>query len=284
MNLKNKKVTHDRFGSGIVVDYTSDYVVINFSTGEKKFIFPDAFDKFLKLNDKRTSAVMEDILEEKEKEREIEEIKLRKIRAIEEEKHRLQLKRRKILKTTKIHPSSQVVFKYKPDEQDEIFNEWKVFTGIQKSGAREGQPKRPARLTPNSACLLTAKNPNASEKDRYIIGAFMVKEDFVGKLCNDGYITAHPEHRIRLSDQESKKMLFWDYYFNERYPQNITWNSGQYRYFDNMFMAQILKDIVSMKQDSPDKKVADDFFKYYCQMNNISEEDIEEPNGSLKRA
>ena len=69
MNFRNEKVTHDHFGKGVVVDYSGDYVVVNFSSGKKKFVFPDAFGNFLRLSDKKTSAAMESIIEEKDKER-----------------------------------------------------------------------------------------------------------------------------------------------------------------------------------------------------------------------
>lgn len=284
MNLKNQKVTHERFGDGIIVDYTDDRIVIDFPSGEKKFVYPDVFGQFLTLNNKKVSADMDKVLEKSRKEQKEVEIEQNKIRIIEHEKHQMQLKRRKILKTTKIHPSSQVVFRIRPEEQENVFTDWRVFTGAQVSGERKGLPKRPARLTPNSACLLTTNDLDAPEEERYIIGAFMVRENFVGKLCNDGYIVSHPDYRFRLSDEASKNLLFWNYYYNNRYKKNITWNSGLYRYFDNIIMAQILKDILSMEKDPKEKKKVSDFFEYFCNINNISRESIGEPKGALKRS
>ena len=114
-----------------------------------------------------------------------------------------------------------------------------------KSGERKGQPRRLARINQNSACLLTARDPDMVEKDRYILGVFMVDAIFDNKSCANGYIPAHPKYRVRLSKQEAQNMLCWNYYVNERYPHRITWNTGRHRYFNNIWMAQILLDIIS---------------------------------------
>ena len=49
MQIVGEKVIHKAFGKGIVIDYKEDHISVYFSktTDEKKFVYPDAFEKFL---------------------------------------------------------------------------------------------------------------------------------------------------------------------------------------------------------------------------------------------
>lgn len=284
MDLVNKQVRHKSFGNGRVIKYNDSYIEIQFSLGNKTFIFPDAFKKYLMLNDEKASNMIEKIIEKKEQKLR-EEAELNKKKAMQRQKQRRILKNKKIVTNRKkIHPSIQVVYWCKEQDWESIFTDWRVSTGVIKSGAKKGQPNRLPRMTQNSACLLTAREPtNMREKDRYIKGVFMVNENFSGKLCEDGYIPAHSKYRLRLSEQESKKMLFWNYYINKRYPNKMTWNTGRYRYFDNVMMAQILRDIISLKKDPKDKEFVKKFFEHFCLVNQIEKEKLSKPNGALIR-
>ena len=63
----------------------------------------------------------------------------------------------------------------------------------------------------------------------------------------------------------------------------MTWNTGKHRYFENLWMAQILHDIVSLKSDPEEQELAQQFLKHFCKMNKIAAEDLPKPNGTLKR-
>lgn len=283
MDLTNKQVLHKSFGKGSIVECTESHMVINFSSGNKKFVYPDAFEKYLTIVDKRAADSIDKILQKLITERKIEEEKIEKERAIEFEEQQNALKLEKLLKNHKIHISSQVAFRCEEEDLDKIFTEWRVFSGTIKSGVNKGKPNKLIRVHQNSACLLTSKDAGDTEKERYISGVFMVAENFAGRLCEDGYIPAHSEFRIKFSKEEAKKMPFWKYYINSRYPNNMTWNSGDYRYFDNIWMAQILKDIVALKSDEEEKKLAQNFLDYFCLTNIIDEKAIPNPDGALMR-
>ncbi|HPD87874.1 MAG TPA: hypothetical protein PLU75_00140 [Oscillospiraceae bacterium] len=53
MNVLNKKITHRQFGAGTVVAQDEETVTILFGEeyGEKKFLYPAAFESFLRLCD-----------------------------------------------------------------------------------------------------------------------------------------------------------------------------------------------------------------------------------------
>jgi hypothetical protein len=286
MDLVNKQVMHRIFGKGSVVKYDDSYIKIDFSSGNKKFVFPDAFEKYLTFTDQRAANLVGKMVQKRKRERNEEKLKLKKLKALQNEKRQRLLERGRLVKrrkTQKIHPCSQSVFWCKAQELDSIFTRWNIFTGVIKSGQKKGQPKRLARINQNSACLLTARDSDVAEKDRRILGVFMVNETFNSKQCVDGYIPAHSEYRLRLSEQESEKMLFWNYYVNKRCPHKMTWNTGRHRYFDNIWMAQILRDIISFKKKPQERECVQRFFEYFCKMNRIKKEELSKPEGALMR-
>ncbi|MBY0097847.1 malate synthase [Mesobacillus maritimus] len=283
MNLIDKKVTHKRFGMGSIVNHNDSSIEINFATENKKFVFPDVFGEHLKLHDKSVADSLEKIIQKKEMERKEEEWKKEEERKLQRKNQELRLEHEKLMKNHKLHPESQMVFWCDTEEQESSLSDWQVFSGEIKSGSNKGKPNKPIRLHQNSAVLLTAIDANAPEKDRRILGVYMVNEKFIGKLCEDGNIPAHSRYKLQLTDQESNQMLFWEYYVNEKLPEKMTWNTGKYRYFDNSWMAQILHDIVSMKSDSEEKELAEQFFAHFCKMNRITDQDLPKRNGALMR-
>lgn len=283
MNLINKKVTHKRFGMGSIVKHNDSSIEINFASETKMFVFPDVFGKHLKLHDVNDANSLEKIIQKKELERREEEWQKNEEKKLQRKNLELRLEHERLMKNHKLHPESQMVVKCDLEEQQSAFEEWQVFSGVIKSGTNKGKANKPIRLHQNSAVLLTALDSGMSEKDRRILGVYMVNEDFIGKLCDDGNIPAHSKYRLQLTEQESKQLLLWEYYTNEKTPDKMTWNTGKYRYFDNLWMAQILRDIVSLKSDPEEQELAQQFFKHFCKMNQITAQDLPKPNGVLKR-
>lgn len=50
--LLNKEVNHKKFGVGKVIQIEGDFFWVSFEDMERKFSFPEVFDKHLSLNDK----------------------------------------------------------------------------------------------------------------------------------------------------------------------------------------------------------------------------------------
>ena len=51
MNLRGVSVYHNVFGEGIIKQYDENYLVVSFSQGDKKFVYPDVFENFISVND-----------------------------------------------------------------------------------------------------------------------------------------------------------------------------------------------------------------------------------------
>lgn len=51
MNLLNEKAKHTKFGTGVIKSLENDVIRIQFdeAIGEKAFVYPDSFEKFLKI-------------------------------------------------------------------------------------------------------------------------------------------------------------------------------------------------------------------------------------------
>ena len=69
MDLTNKQVTHKNFGKGSVVEHTDYFVKIHFVSGNKKFVFPDAFGKYLTLTDQSADDIVKRKIQKREEER-----------------------------------------------------------------------------------------------------------------------------------------------------------------------------------------------------------------------
>ncbi len=279
MNMINKQVIHKSYGKGKIIEHNDDYIEINFVSGNKKFIFPDAFGPFLTLTDKTAADSVDKIKQKKENELKAIEAELQK----EKDAQQQTLIRAHYFKNLKIHPSSQAAFRCEPEEQSSVFTEWRVCTGDLQENT-ENKHKLPPRMMANSACLITSNESGKPEKERHILGAFMVPEDFDAKQNEDGFVYAHAQYRLKLSLQESKDLLFWNYYANEKFPKTITWNKAKYRYFDNIIMAQILRDIVLLRKNTQEQQEAQNFYEYFCMVNKIEEKDVPKANGALARA
>lgn len=281
MNLLNEAVKHESFGKGNVVEYSDSYIKVRFPSGDKKFVYPDAFGMHLVLLNEKIAGRVEIIRQKSEKKRKKKERKLQKERALEYERQQRMLERERLMRNHRLSPVSQAVFWVGEEEQEKVFSEWRVFTSVRKSGQHKGKPNRLVRLHPNSACLITARKQDVAEEERRILGVFMVRENFLGKLCEDGFIPAHSRFRLRLSPEESEQLRFWTYYKNKRYPTNTTWNSGRHRYFDNVWMAQILRDILKMKKGSEEEEMLEDFIEHFHHLNQLEDEELPEPEGAL---
>lgn len=279
MDLINEEITHKVFGEGNIIAQDGSFVTVDFNEDIKKFVYPDAFGQYMTLNNQEIAKSFETILKKNEKK----EALLEKKRVEKRAQLELERRRQDMLRNLQIHESSQIVFWLDEEEQQSVFTDWHAFTGTVQSGNDKGHPNRAARLRPNSAGLLTARETNQEETERRILGIYMVDDTFAGNLSDDGIVPAHAEHRIELTEEESEKMLFWNYYINKNHPHRTTWNSGKYRYFDNVWTAQILKDIIALRTDEKEIKAVENFLEYFGQMNAIDINNIPEADGALKQ-
>ncbi len=254
--LVGKTISHITFGKGVVTKLTNSVITADFPEGEKKFLFPDAFGKFLLLKDGDAQAQVNGIL--------------RDIAVEERHKKEIETKRKERLQRIsglKITPNSQAAFALMENTEEQVFSTWSVSTGCYLSGCNKGEPRIPTRLKPNSACLITVCPNKTPEKERRIIGAFMVRDDFNSAACTDGIIHGHETHRIML--EESEALPFWKYFDEDSQPPK--WGKSEMKYFSNATMQQILIEMQDQITDAARRRAAEDFYLYFCRINRLAE-------------
>ena len=166
--------------------------------------------------------------------------------------------------------------------ESQMLNNWTAFAGIVHSGEREGMPMKLNQVQVNSLCVLTTREPNTPENERFIFAAFLVDETYEGDMRDAGYVTTKSEYKIKLSPKEAKKMLYWNYHANSNQQEVTAWGSGLHRYYDDIEAAQILKDIATIKKGTEAEDLANKFFKHFCLINKVDIDNIPKSNGALK--
>ncbi|WP_294852345.1 hypothetical protein [uncultured Oscillibacter sp.] len=167
--------------------------------------------------------------------------------------------------------------------ESQMLRDWKAMAGFVQNGDRKGQPMHLNQVQPNSLCILTTRDPNSTEDERYIFAAFLVDDTYGGDDLTEGFVTTRSEFRLQLSPEEAHKMLFWNYHANGKQPETAAWNSGLHRYMTDEQAAQILRDIAALKQDTRDTDLAQRFFEKFCTLTRIDTNTLRMPQGALKQ-
>ncbi len=259
MELVGKTIKHVTFGKGVIASKNDNILTVDFSGKHKKFLFPDAFSRFISISDEEGQAYIGKILDDIYKRKNAELL----------EQERLQR-----IRFLKITPNSQAAFGLIENNRNNILNSWSIFTGNYLSGYSKGTPRVPTRLRLNSACLLTECPDGSPEEERRIIGAFMVADEFEGKYCKDGVIQSHDTHRLLL-DETDGELLYWNYFSSAT--KSKRWGKMEMKYFSTSEMERILDDMQKVVTDPLRQKTATDLYQYFCEVNrlNLVEEETE---------
>ncbi len=182
-----QKVRHKRFGRGTVTDLSRDRIVVAFEEERKKFVYPDAFYRYLLFENHSMQSEIDVVnrahLREEEKRRE---------KQREKEQHHVRLLAMKIGK------KSQAIFNCTREEAEEIFRSGAAETGIYLNGKLKGKPRIPSTLQPNSVLIFTEKDAKSGE--RRVHGVAMADAYFWGGDCEDGRIPLHESHALLLPE------------------------------------------------------------------------------------
>ena len=253
MSLIGNAVEHRKFGKGVISDFSNNIVTVSFSKGDKKFVYPDAFSSFLVLKDEEKQEQVLNTytdIENRRKEK-------RRIKRQQEE-------RRDRLLSIKTTPQSQAVFDIEPEKLKDILSSETMFAGYILSGKSKGSPKIPAKLKPNSACILTYVPEGKTEKYREIAGIFMVDERFYGSKCKDGNISIHPLYRLSVPCDEH---LLYRKYLDDN--KTFRWGKTSFKYLRTDIAANIINDIEKIYSGKDLGKKAHDFKKYFFALNHL---------------
>ncbi len=322
-------VIHKIWGKGFVVEQTGTSIVVHFDIGDKKFVFPSAFDSFLSTDD---TALLAQIAEQKASEAEkrnklVQRVQVKPLHSKEKKTTTHPVERSNVAfkcnycdgggsKTcvgfkgvctdAMIHynietakhiwcNSDSPCKKYLNGEitrreleenfacyESSMLTEWKASAGIVQNGIDKGKPMKLRKVQNNSLCVLTTRLPDTTDDSRFIFAVFLVDESYEGDGSEEGYVTNHSKWRIEMTPNEAHKMLFWNYYINKNAPERKVFGSGLHRYLDDIQAAQILRDIVAVKEDTTGKEFAQEFLSHFCEVVGLDENSIPPCTGALK--
>ena len=264
MNLIDRQVLHKEFGNGKIIEHTASCVNVLFSSGVKKFLFPDAFGAYLELADQTAAEAVERYSQSKQEEAEAQRQAQMPAQPPPAKPRRKPAKRKELLKT--VTPDSNVAYRCTSSQAEEVLNQWSIPSNNDKKTPNRGCP---ARLHRYSVCLITALDEGEPEQLRKIAGVFMLKEDPGRKDTDDRPISAHTKYRVRFLAEEAQSLSYWDFFAGEKCPDQMTWTGGKQRYVDNLRIAQILKEAAAIKKDPAEKELAERFFSHFCKTNRV---------------
>src|SRR5699024_9926202 len=125
MNLLKEKVTHRVFGKGQIVSQDESIITIDFENDSKRFVYPDAFGKFIILKNQDVADSLNEVISEKQEQ----EALIAKEEEERKQKIALEQERKQLLADRKIHLSSQIAFWLDKEEQESVFVDWHASTG-----------------------------------------------------------------------------------------------------------------------------------------------------------
>ena len=169
--------------------------------------------------------------------------------------------------------------------ESHILVDWKMSAGENISeGERKGTKRKLSKSINGGLCILTTNMPEEkNEEKRLIFGVFISDKFEEGKENLSGFVQCTSKYKIKLSADEAKKILFWNYYKNKVNSENPRWGSGLFRYIDDCISAQILRDILSIKMGTLDEVLANEILDYYCKIKGLDREAIPRRSGALAK-
>lgn len=253
MNIIGINVIHVKYGIGTIVEINENKMRVDFKSDIKTFIYPESFENFFSITDKRAKKYIDGKLNE-----------INKIKKIEQEQKEKEEQFRIFKSKLKIKVNSQAVFEVNYNEWNSFLDTGSISTGIHLSGNNKGKSRIPRNLNMNSACLLTMKPEGSTERHRIILGVFMTSNEFIGENCATGIIPAHEKYRIIW---ESEELLFWDYFSDDTKLEK--WGSSNMKYASITLVKSILEDMMNFASEKNEKEIILDFYQYFCQMNQL---------------
>lgn len=253
MDLIDQSVVNKVYGRGIIKSQDSNYVYVAFKVGEKKFKYPEAFDVFLKLEDKELQTDIEQkILNLKLKN---ETLKMMR----DGERQKMLEKNQSGKSRMNLNTCVNIAFKFENFNYEPLEDN-KVKIGTVKTGLNKGKPVKLSRIQNGGLCILTTKTGGVSEKDRCVYGAFLIENSSKTKNTDEGFLYADSHYKISLTQSESNQIKFWE--SNDKKP---SWSSGTHRYFENEQAVKILKKIIELKKGTAEETLANEMYKRFCE-------------------
>lgn len=332
MQIIGEKVTHRAFGVGIITSMDNNHIAVRFDNikEEKKFQYPDAFEKFLKFSKDDLQIEALALMKKNQEKQQID--KQKRIEEMHKREYEEPIsipKKTQGRRTKKLPQRKNLAFKlnycdggasedsigYKGVCSDDMIryniekakrswcsyegcpckqyhdglitreeldqkmddggftcyesialSNWIAHAGTNLRGENEGKARRLPNAQRGSLAVLTTRYPGDNEKDRIIVGVFIIDAAFEGDDSEEGTVSARSKYKIEIRKSETKALRFWNYYKNEGTPESIRWGTGLYRFLKDEDALRLLEDIVKEKYGKEDYGLAVDILNYYKEL------------------
>lgn len=167
--------------------------------------------------------------------------------------------------------------------ESQMLRNWTAFAGYALTKENNHRPMKLNKVQLNSLAILTTREPDSPEEDRFVFGVFLVDDAYEGDNREEGYVTTSSKYKLSLTKADAKDVLFWNYYYNINAPEKIAWGQGLHRYISHEQAASILYDIVRLKKGTPEEELAQEFLEHFCEINRIKISHLPVMDGALQR-
>ncbi len=275
MDLLNQKVTHTKFGAGTIVDQQDKTVTVAFRKDKKKFVYPEGFGTFLKLEDEKTENIMNAVISKKKDQEDQERTKV--LSEIREKKDA------RPSTSAGSQPANKCNVAIKREKAEALGDDRRVTAGRVMSGAKKGTAMNFRGVSKGNLVMLTTRDAKTEEKDRYIYSVFLVQNHSDAEGESEGFLEAHPEYCIALSEEEAHQVKFWEFYYNDKKPEVVRMGSGQHRYLSDIQAAQVLQKMLQVVTSQDEKEQIQKIMDCFLEEKGMSLDGIKEPSGALTR-
>lgn len=301
MKLIGHEVLHKAFGKGKIIELEHDKITVEFKDGVKQLAYPDVFEDFMKVQDPLMEKVVQKALQSKfDDQKKIdddnneaweEHISKKQIVPVKSKKKASKPKVVKPINRANIAFKCNMTdgerldfsegFKWIGCDENALISKWQAMTGSDKTADNKNKAMKLKRVQSNSLCVLTMRESNHKEEDRFIFGVFLVDETQEADRIEASFVRSESAYKMALTPDEARKIKFWKYHSNANKPETPSWSSGIHRYFLDDQAVQILKDIVAVKKGSDDAPLAERFLAHFIEVNGVDIDKVGEPSGAL---
>ena len=156
--------------------------------------------------------------------------------------------------------------------ESQMLNTWKISAGTFHNGDSAGDAKTIKSAGMHGLVILTTREPEAKQEDRYIFGAFIFNKICEGNKDVEGYAEADLNYTIALTPEEAKGFSYWEFCENktDNPDRKRFWGSNLIRYFDDDTAVKILKRIIEIKKGTFEETKAQNILDRFCELQNIT--------------
>lgn len=140
-----------------------------------------------------------------------------------------------------------------------LLSDWTFTVGQFKNG----MSKCIRNAKERKVALFTTVFPGEPEENRCIFAAFVIDELFEGDINNPGFVSSkYKETGVSFTEEEARKLKFWDFYRNPNSPTSLKWGSGLFRYLSDAAVLRILRAAIDVVENDDKKKAIKDIIAH----------------------